>query len=485
MSFETLENLSIKLIDGDRGKNYPKQSDFFDRSDCLFLSAKNVTKNGFEFTDCSFISMEKDHQLRAGKLERNDIVLTTRGTIGNLALYDESVSISNVRINSGMIILRPNTTMWNPRFLYFLLNSDLVTQQILALTSGSAVPQLPARDLKKFVLPVVPLSKQNKIVEIIGAIVDKVQINRVINQTLEQMAQALFKSWFVDFEPVKAKMAVLESGGSQADAMLAAMTAISGKDADALAVFEREHPEQYAELKATAELFPSAMQESEGRDIPKGWAVVKTEELTSKIGMGPFGSNIKVSTFVDEGIPIISGQHLKESILNDGENNFVTLEHADKLKSSNVFSEDIIFTHAGSIGQVSIIPEFSEYDRYVISQRQFFLRADKKLISPYYLLYFFISRTGQHLLLSNASQVGVPSIARPSSHLKNIELVAPDFKLVKKFEDHCKTIINGVVQRKKQTVLLKNIRDTLLPKLLSGEITLPEAEQAVSEAENV
>lgn len=118
----------------------------------------------------------------------------------------------------------------------FLLNSDLVTQQILALTSGSAVPQLPARDLKKFVLPVVPLSKQNKIVEIIGAIVDKVQINRVINQTLEQMAQALFKSWFVDFEPVKAKMAVLESGGSQADAMLAAMTAISGKDADALAV---------------------------------------------------------------------------------------------------------------------------------------------------------------------------------------------------------------------------------------------------------
>ncbi|EMM6859748.1 restriction endonuclease subunit S [Escherichia coli] len=314
---------------------------------------------------------------------------------------------------------------------------------------------------------------------------DKILLNHQINHTLEQMAQALFKSWFVDFEPVKAKITALEAGGSQEDAMLAAMTAISGKDSDALVVFEREHPEQYAQLKATAELFPSAMQESEGRDIPKGWAVVKTEELTSKIGMGPFGSNIKVSTFVDEGIPIISGQHLKESILNDGENNFITLEHADKLKSSNVFSEDIIFTHAGSIGQVSIIPEFSEYERYVISQRQFFLRADKKLISPYYLLYFFRSRTGQHLLLSNASQVGVPSIARPSSHLKNIELVAPDFKLVKKFEDHCKTIINGVVQRKKQTVLLKNIRDTLLPKLLSGEITLPEAEQAVSEAENV
>ncbi|MFW8449877.1 restriction endonuclease subunit S, partial [Klebsiella pneumoniae] len=91
---------------------------------------------------------------------------------------------------------------------------------------------------------------------------DKIILNQNINHTLEQMAQALFKSWFVDFEPVKAKMAVLEAGGSQEDATLATMTAISGKDVNALAIFEREHPAQYAELKATAELFPSAMQDS-------------------------------------------------------------------------------------------------------------------------------------------------------------------------------------------------------------------------------
>jgi type I restriction enzyme S subunit len=84
------------------------------------------------------------------------------------------------------------------------------------------------------------------------------------------MTQALFKSWFVDFEPVKAKIAVLEAGGSQEDATLAAMTAISGKDVDALAVFECEHPEQYAELKATAELFPSAVQDSELGKFRKG-----------------------------------------------------------------------------------------------------------------------------------------------------------------------------------------------------------------------
>lgn len=98
---------------------------------------------------------------------------------------------------------------------------------------------------------------------------DKILLNHQINQTLEQVAQALFKSWFVDFEPVKAQIAVLEVGGSQEDATLAAMTAISGKDADSLTIFEQEHPEKYAELRATAELFPSTMQESELGDIPR------------------------------------------------------------------------------------------------------------------------------------------------------------------------------------------------------------------------
>lgn len=470
------QSYCTKIADGTHDS--PKQSAIGN----LLVTSKNIIDGELDLSKSYFISEEDYSKInRRSKVDKNDVLLSMIGTVGQACVVEQEPNFAIKNVG-----LLKNDDPIKAKWLYFYLSSPKAQQLIKERLKGTTQQYLSLGEIRK--LPVFyPESHDvmKRVVYFLDSLRKKIIINNSVSRTLEQMAQALFKSWFVDFDPVKAKMAVLDAGGSQADATLAAMTAISGKDAGALAVFEREHPEQYAELKATAELFPSAMQESEGRDIPKGWAVVKTEELTSKIGMGPFGSNIKVSTFVDEGIPIISGQHLKESILNDGENNFVTLEHADKLKSSNVFSEDIIFTHAGSIGQVSIIPEFSEYDRYVISQRQFFLRADKKLISPYYLLYFFRSRTGQHLLLSNASQVGVPSIARPSSHLKNIELVAPDFKLVKKFEDHCKTIINGVVQRKKQTVLLKNIRDTLLPKLLSGEITLPEAEQAVSEAENV
>ncbi|ELG2487997.1 restriction endonuclease subunit S, partial [Salmonella enterica subsp. enterica serovar Rissen] len=139
---------------------------------------------------------------------------------------------------------------------------------------------------------------------------DKILLNHQINQTFEQMAQALFKSWFVDFEPVKAKMAVLEAGGSQADVTLAAMTAISGKDADALAFFERKHPEQYAELKATAELFPSVMQGHELGEIPEGWQLNRL----SNLAILHYGKALKKTERIEGPYPVygsggITGSH--------------------------------------------------------------------------------------------------------------------------------------------------------------------------------
>lgn len=159
--------------------------------------------------------------------------------------------------------------------------------------------------------------------------------------------------------------------------------------------------------------------------VPEGWVETRLGDVAEKIAMGPFGSNIKVSTFVKSGIPVISGQHLKGHKLKDSDYNFLTKEHAEQLKNSKVFKGDVIFTHAGNIGQVAIIPETARYDEYIISQRQFYLRANKDLINPLFLTYYFKSRIGLHKLLSNKSQVGVPSIAQPSSHLKSILLNLP------------------------------------------------------------
>lgn len=155
------------------------------------------------------------------------------------------------------------------------------------------------------------------------------------------------------------------------------------------------------------------------------WPLVRVEEFADKVAMGPFGSNIKVETFVDSGVPVISGAHLRGARVEDGSFNFVTPEHAERLKNSNVLRGDVVFTHAGNIGQVAYVPESSRYERYVISQRQFYLRCDRSKADPAFITYFFHSPEGQHKLLVNASQVGVPSISRPSSNLKEIEVALP------------------------------------------------------------
>ncbi|MDR9367325.1 MAG: restriction endonuclease subunit S [Balneolaceae bacterium] len=101
-------NEIAEIIDGDRGKHYPSSEELRDNGYCLFLNAKNVTKDGFKFSECEFISVEKDNALSKGKLTRGDIVLTTRGTLGNAAFYNSDIQYSNIRINSGMIIIRVN-----------------------------------------------------------------------------------------------------------------------------------------------------------------------------------------------------------------------------------------------------------------------------------------------------------------------------------------------------------------------------------------
>ena len=191
------------------------------------------------------------------------------------------------------------------------------------------------------------------------------------------------------------------------------------------------------------------------------WPTVRIEDIAEKIAMGPFGSNIKVETFVETGVPVISGAHLRGVRLDDGDFNFVTDEHAEKMKNSNVFRGDVIFTHAGNIGQVAYIPPNSQYTRYVISQRQFYLRCDLSKADPAFVSYFFHSNEGQHKLLANASQTGVPSIARPSSYLKTIELPLPPLTEQRAIAHILGTLDDKIELNRKQNETLEAMARTL------------------------
>lgn len=177
------------IIDGDRGKNYPKQDEFSDTGYCLFLNAKNVTATGFSFESRMFITKEKDNALHNGKLERGDVVLTTRGTLGNLAFYDDSVPFENVRINSGMVILRMNKSVMTE--VFFIEQFKLQLQSIKGkIASGSAQPQLPISTMNKIRILLAPMTLQEQF----ATFVEQTDKSKVAVQKALDEAQLLFDS---------------------------------------------------------------------------------------------------------------------------------------------------------------------------------------------------------------------------------------------------------------------------------------------------
>lgn len=212
------------------------------------------------------------------KVAAPGVVLGRKGSLGTTFLLQEG-------------FWPHDTTLWvkdfkdnNPVFVYyFFLNmSDILKK----MDVGAANPALNRNHVHPIEVLWPVRHVQDQIAKMLSALDRKVANNHQINQTLEQMALAIFKSWFVYFEPVKAKIAALEAGGSEEGALLAAMQAISGKSEAELTRLQAEQPKQYAELRATAELFPSAMQDSELGEIPEGWEVVPLSAMVDLIGGG-------------------------------------------------------------------------------------------------------------------------------------------------------------------------------------------------------
>lgn len=190
---KALELTGVKVIDGDRGKEYPKASDFSGDGYCLFLSAKNVTKYGFQFNELQFIDAEKDKKLRKGRVKRSNIVLTTRGSVGHFAYYDASVPYDVMRINSGMVILDADESDLEPNFLYALCRSFIVQKQIEAASFGSAQPQLTVGIVKGLKLPIPTLVEQKKIAQTLSTWDKAISVTEKLLTNSQQQKKALMQ----------------------------------------------------------------------------------------------------------------------------------------------------------------------------------------------------------------------------------------------------------------------------------------------------
>jgi len=345
-----------------------------------------------------------------------------------------------------------NTTLYvqnfknnNPLFVYYLLK----TISYEDYSDKAAVPGINRNHLHKAKIrvPVNP-SHQQEIAEKLWVLDSKIELNRQTNQTLEQIAQAIFKSWFVDFEPTRAKIAALEAGGSEDDALLAAMQTIAGSalfatdaaDADAqtqLARLQTEHPEQYATLRATAELFPSAMQESELGEIPEGWSVCQVENILERLKPVKRYTKKEVSStglvpVFEQGADILLGFHNEKAGFT-----------ADAKNPAFVFGDHTCITHLSC----------QDFD---ISQNVIPLRGrNRSTIWVYYAI---------------QGKQAFQEYRRHWSELIVKPVIYPTRDICERYSETVLRMICFKESLERENRSLAELRDTLLPKLLSGEI---------------
>lgn len=397
-----IEQTSIEIIDGDRGKNYPKNNELTNSGYCLFLSAANVTKNGLQFSNNSFITKEKDALLRKGKLMPQDIVLTTRGTVGNVGFYSDDVPYPNMRINSGMVIIRPGED-FDTMFLYQYLRSCYFRAQITQFQSGSAQPQLPISTLQKMKVIKPDIAAQRRIASILSSLDRKIELNNKINADLEEMAQAIFKNWFVDFEPFK--------DGNFVDSELGM--------------------------------------------IPEGWKVVVFDNI------------LKVTTTKTgkEGIP-------EYSVTNTGihprDEKFTKNLSKSSAKNKLIRKGNLVFGMSREILNWGIMKEevggvSSAYNVYIV---------DEKIVNTTYLECFIAQRMDYFAdLIKPASREGQG--VDKALLMKKIICIPPS-EVMDVFLEKYNSIIHLTEIRNQENSRLSLLRDTLLPRLMSGEIEVPE-----------
>jgi len=203
----------------------------------------------------------------------------------------------------------------------------------------------------------------------------------------------------------------------------------------------------------------------------KGWVEARLSDVVEKIGMGPFGSNIKISTFVPEGVPVISGNHLVNEILTEDSFNFVTVEHAERLSGSIVMRGDLVLTHAGTVGQVSLIPSNSKYEKYIVSQRGFYIRPNSSLVKSEYLLLYLKYGEGQVQLLSNINRTGVPSLSQPVTFTKQMRVLYPPLDEQKRIVDVMSSINAYLGALKEQLNYALRAKSALLEKELQNNFS--------------
>ncbi|WKH02722.1 restriction endonuclease subunit S [Klebsiella variicola] len=451
------------------------KSDCYTESGIAVIRGTNLGSTSHFINDFVYITEEKADELASCNVYKNDLVFPHRGSIGEVGIVEHE---QRYVLSSSLMKLTCAADKACPKFIYYFFKSSTGRHELLKNASQVGTPGIgqPLSSLKSIELSLPPLRIQENIAKILSSLDEKIHINQQINQTLEQMAQALFKSWFVDFEPVKAKIAVLEAGGSQENATLAAMTAISGKDADSLAILEREHPGKYAELRATAELFPSAMQENESEEIPAGWFYTDLSCLALLNASSWSKKN------APESLKYVDLANTKWGIIHSTEE-FLFSDAPSRARRILKPGDTIVGTVRPGNGSYAFVAEDG-----LTGSTGFAVLTPKH---DYFSLFIYICATSKDNIerLAHLADGGAYPAVNADVVLSTPCIIPVDHNssknIIECFHHYVRELFAYNHSNLRQNKSLEQLRDTLLPKLLSGEITLPEAEELAKEADYV
>ncbi|MGM8851191.1 restriction endonuclease subunit S [Salinicola halophyticus] len=415
---------------------------------------------------------------RKAKPKPDDVILSRRCNPGESAYVPNGLEVA---LGQNLVLLRSNGDKVYPPFLRWLTKGPQWWSQVNQHRNvGAVFDSLKCVDIPKFEIFLPSIVEQKSISKTLSDLDHKIQLNHQLNQTLEQMAQTFFKGWFVDFEPVKAKIAARErwhalqpenestspvcyaaelgeppvAGDLESYMNRAAMQAISGKTADQLDALRVEDPERYGELYETAALFPSAMQASELGEIPEGWGCLSLDKVAK------YQNGLALQKFRPENedsyLPVVKISQLKKGYA-DGE----------EKASPNINPEciidngDVVFSWSGSL----MVDTWCG-GRAALNQHLF------KVTSSIYpkWLYFYFTRHHLEEFQRIAADKAVTMGHIKREHLKQALCAVPDVKCIS-IGNAIEGMFEKQINMRLESLTLSQIRDTLLPKLLSGEIS--------------
>ncbi|NIJ44449.1 type I restriction enzyme S subunit [Wenyingzhuangia heitensis] len=417
---------------------------------------KRISKGSRSITDLGLLKSS------ARLLPKNTVLITSRAPIGYVAIADKEVS-TNQGFKS--VILKSN---YDTNFIYYLIKKNVPALE--AVSSGSTFKEISGNSLKKLKFKIPPLAEQKAIAKILGDLDAKIELNRKMNETLENMAQALFQSWFVDFDPVIDNAL---AKGNPIPEPLQAKAEIRKKIRSEVGILP-ESQKNIQKNTELAEVFPSTFvfNDTLGKWIPEGWEVKTINDVTTLI-IDHRGKTPKKlgGDWVENGHPAISAKNIKKgNLIRPDMIRYVDEEMYEKWMKDEVEKGDIIITSEAPMGEMFLI---SDKTKYCLSQRLYCIRANETDSTSSFLYYWLQSDIAKGDLEGRCTGTTVTGIKQ--SELRKVSVMSPDILILQEFEDKLSPFLERKNLLQKQTETLIQQREVLLPQLISGKVKVPQS----------